>query len=119
MKKLLVCLAIAALLQGVSLQAQEVYNPTGLLWDPNSEQDLAGYKLYQKSADGIYAELGVCLKGITQFNFTSATPHPDGAYCWVATAYDEAGNESAYSNEVCAAFDSGAPAPPTGCVTIP
>ena len=119
MKRLLIVLAVFALLQGVSLQAQEAYNPSRVQWNANTEADLAGYKLYERTAIGTYAELAVCTKDTTSFLFTPATPHQDGEYRWVLTAYDLAGNESGYSNEASASFDSGAPAPPTGCVTIP
>jgi len=111
-----IVLAILGLLQGVTLgQAQETYNPVGLEWDANTEADLAGYRVYEKTAVGTYGELGVCTAVTTELAFTAATPHPDGAYSWVITAYDDAGNESGYSNEVSAVFDSGPPAPPTGC----
>ena len=120
MKRLIVLTAVLALLQGVSIQAQETeYNPIGVQWDANSEADLAGYKVYEKTVTGAYAELAVCTPDTTEVNFTAATPHPDGTYVWVVTAFDLAGNESGYSNEATASFDSGAPTPPTGCVTIP
>ena len=119
MTRLIVLAVVAVLLQGVAIQAQEGYNPVGLRWDPNSESDLAGYKIYEKTASGAYEELAICVAPTTEVMFGPATPHPDGGYCWVATAYDVAGNESGYSDEVCAIFDAGAPAAPTGCVTIP
>jgi len=105
---------------GVSFAQQSgVVNPIGIQWNANTESDLAGYKVYQKVSGGTYSELGVCPKDVTQLLFTSETPHPDGAYSWVSTAFDEAGNESGYSNEVTASFNTSAPAPPTGCIAIP
>ena len=119
MTRLIVLAVVAVLLQGISIQAQEAYNPTGVKWDANTESDLAGYRLYEKAEDGAYEELATCIKGTTALMFSSATPHTDGVYGWVVTAYDGAGNESGYSNEVTAVFDAGAPAPPTGCACIP
>jgi fibronectin type 3 domain-containing protein len=116
-KRTLIIMAVTALLQGVTIGAQEAYNPSGVAWDANTEADLAGYRVYEKSGSTAYEELGVCTAATTELTFGAATPHPDGSYSWVVTAYDEAGNESGYSNEVSAVFDSGPPAPPTGCRT--
>lgn len=82
---------------------------TNLAWDANTEADLAGYKLYQKVGTGAYAYVKTIPKG----TLTTATADlPDGAYCWVLTATDTAGNESGYSNEVCRTIDTAAPAAP-------
>lgn len=122
MKKALILLAVLVLLQGVTVGAQEeeVYNPEGVTWNANSEADLAGYTLYEgTTAGGPYTPLHTILAPATEFSFTAATPHPDGKFYWVCTAYDLAGNESGYSNEATASFDTGPPAPPTGCTPMP
>ena len=66
-------------------------------WDPNSESDLAGYRIYYGTQSGSYntnVDVGnatsVEIKGL-QTNTT---------YYFVATAYDVAGNESTFSQEV-------------------
>jgi hypothetical protein len=68
-----------------------------LQWNPNTEEDLAGYKLYY---------------GNTSKTYNVITPIPDktaitfsvelnpGTYFFALTAYDLASNESGYSNEV-------------------
>lgn len=87
-----------------------------LKWTPNTENDLAGYKIYRSAqAGGPYAQVGsdvacgpndpACCEFVDQ-------GIPDGTYYWVATAFDMSGNESGYSNEVTDMLDSIAPAPP-------
>jgi len=68
-----------------------------LAWDPNTESDLAGYKIYYGTASGRYtAHLDV--HTVTTSTVTGLT---DGQlYFFAAPAYDAAGNESGYSNEV-------------------
>jgi fibronectin type 3 domain-containing protein len=70
-----------------------------LTWNANTESDLAGYKVYRATASGGYGAPIATLQG----NVTSyaATGLQSGTtYFFVITAYDDAGNESAYSNEV-------------------
>ncbi len=70
-----------------------------LTWNANTESDLAGYKIYRATAPGAYGAPIATLQG----NVTSyvATGLQVGTtYYFVVTAYDTAGNESAYSNEV-------------------
>ena len=87
----------------------------GFEWDPNSESDLAGYRLYQSAISGTY-NLGV---GNEVMDISAGTETctlvgvTDGQWYWVLTAYDSNGNESSVSNEVSKAVDETAPAPPT------
>ena len=70
-----------------------------LTWNANTESDLAGYKVYRATSSGGYGAPIATLQG----NVTSyvATGLQSGTtYFFVITAYDTAGNESAYSNEV-------------------
>ncbi len=70
-----------------------------LTWNANTEADLAGYKVYRGTSPGTYGAPIAMLQG----NVTSyvATGLQIGtSYYFVVTAYDTAGNESAYSNEV-------------------
>jgi hypothetical protein len=67
-----------------------------LVWNPNSEPDLAGYKVYQRT-DLTYGPPVAILGKVT----TYTTPIlPSGLTYWAVTAYDLAGNESAKSAEV-------------------
>lgn len=104
MKKIVLSLALVLALATAALAAI-----TNLAWDANTEADLVGYKLYQKVGLGPYA----LVKTLTKAELTTATANlPDGAYCWVLTAYDSYGNESGYSNEVCRTIDTFPPAAP-------
>jgi hypothetical protein len=68
-----------------------------LEWDPNSEPELAGYKIYWSTSSGHYTS------GKDVGKTTTATI--DGleegkTYYFVATAYDSQGTESDYSNQI-------------------
>ena len=87
-------------------------------WDANSEEDLAGYRLYQSIAPGQYTygsenAVGTITAGTETFTLTM---NVDGTFYWVLTAYDAAGNESGPSNEVTTDVNFKPPSPPTGCV---
>lgn len=88
-------------------------------WDPNSEETLAGYRMYQTITPGDYTygaehAIGDIPAGTETFTLSLAV---DGTFFWVATAYDTEGRESGPSNEVTAtvAFGPG-PVAPTGCI---
>ena len=68
-----------------------------LEWDPNTESNLAGYKLYVGTASGVYGRS--INAGLTT---TCAVNDLLGGhtYYFAATAYNTAGAESAKSNEV-------------------
>ena len=86
-------------------------------WTPNSEEDLAGYRMYQTATPGQYtfgAEHAIGDIPAGTETFTHAIEE-DGTFYWVATAYDTAGNESGPSNEVSADINFKPPAPPAGC----
>jgi fibronectin type 3 domain-containing protein len=73
-------------------------------WDPNSELDLAGYKVYcSPSETGPFGEVSARLL-LCPWYHAEATPM-DASYFKV-TAVDRAGNESAYS-QVVTVFISG------------
>jgi fibronectin type 3 domain-containing protein len=69
-----------------------------LSWSPNSESDLAGYKVYRSTSSGGYgAPIATLPAGTTQY--ISSGLAKGSTYFFVITAYDQAGNESSYSNE--------------------
>jgi hypothetical protein len=96
-----------------------------LAWDANSETDLAGYKIYYgNTAGGPYNASGssdgaspitVLLGSLMDPANPEFTVHglPDGTYYFVATAFDLAGLESGYSNQVSAQATTPPSAPPT------
>jgi hypothetical protein len=82
----------------LTLNAPTISSAT-LTWNANTDSDLAGYKIYRGTASGVYGAVLTTLQG----NATSyvATGLQSGTtYYFVVTAYDTAGNESPYSNEV-------------------
>lgn len=111
MKKLLTILAILAM-AGIA-QAATVQ----ITWNPNTEEDLAGYRLYVGQASGQYGE-PVDVGNVTG-HVMEITPEYGATYYFALTAYDTSGNESGYSAEAsCFIPDSGAPEKPTGLKAI-
>ena len=83
-------------------------------WKPNSESDLAGYKLYQSDTPsnyviGVDKPIAVIEAGTEIVTITDIS---DGQKYWVLTAYDTHNNESGLSNEVNALLDSTPPKAP-------
>ncbi|MEO5956720.1 MAG: fibronectin type III domain-containing protein, partial [Nitrospiraceae bacterium] len=76
------------------------YNQATLSWNANTEPDLAGYKVYQKtSLTGAYTSPIITIpKGTTTYTVTGLTAPT--TYYFVIKAYDTAGNESPFSPEV-------------------
>ena len=88
-------------------------------WDPNSEADLAGYRLFERQESGSYSYSNPKWEGAT--NLTPvylSSDWTDGVWYFVVRAFDTHGNESEDSNEVSLEIDNIAPAPPTGCATV-
>ena len=72
-----------------------------LTWKANSETDLAGYKVYRSTISGRYEQANVVemLRGnVTTYQVSGL--EFGKTYFFVVTAFDIAGNESGYSNEV-------------------
>ncbi len=78
-----------------------------LLWDANSETNLAGYKVYYGTASRTYSA-PVVLGKQTTYTLTGLAP---GTYYFAVTAYDTSGSESDFSNEVFRTIAAAA----TGC----
>jgi hypothetical protein len=95
-----------------------------LQWDANTEEDLAGYRLYQNrvSFDGKIEEGTKFIEEIPAGTETSKKiliTEP-GKYFWVVTSFDKAGNMSGPSNEATETYisDTTPPAPPQNNRTI-
>jgi hypothetical protein len=72
-----------------------------LAWNPNTEQDLAGYKIYYGTSSGAY-EVAV---NVGKWTSCTIDGFKEGrTYYLAATAYDVYGNESGFSNEVSYTF---------------
>ena len=71
-----------------------------LSWDANSEEDLAGYRIFYREAGQSYDYNDPLWEGsettCTAYNLDDMTTH-----CFVVRAFDTSGNESGDSNEVC------------------
>ena len=108
--EIVVCI-IVGIIASNALAAQAT-----LAWDPNTESDLAGYKVHYGTASGSYT-VHTDVHNVTSYTVTGLTAGQ--TYYFVATAYDASGNESGYSNPVSYAVptSNGAPttpATPTG-----
>ena len=68
-----------------------------LIWDPNSEPDLAGYKLHYGLASRSY---DTTIDVGNQTTYTITDLNVGETYYIAATAYNTSGLESGYSNEV-------------------
>jgi len=68
-----------------------------LSWAPNTDSDLAGYKVYMGTTSGLYGT-PVDVGNVTTYtagNLTAGT-----TYYFSVTAYDQSRNESIHSGEV-------------------
>lgn len=65
-------------------------------WEPNTEEDIAGYRIHFGTESGKY-ERKIDIKKVN--NYTLKSLANDTQYYITLTAYDMAGNESPYSTE--------------------
>ena len=74
-----------------------------VIWDRNTEDDLAGYKVYYGDSPKLYRSV-VDVGNVTEYRFRSLN---EGVTYYIAiTAYDTSDNESGKSNEACINFIS-------------
>jgi chitodextrinase len=80
------------------LSATNVYSAqVTIVWNPNNESDLAGYKVYYGNSSGSY-DGNIDAGNQTSYTLSSLV---EGATYYIAlTAYDISGNESSYSSEL-------------------
>jgi fibronectin type 3 domain-containing protein len=79
------------------LTTKGLSEPVTVVWDANNENDLAGYYIYVGETSRNYTGV-VDVGNQTEFTWVNLT---DGnTYYFAVTAYDYAGNESAFSDEV-------------------
>ncbi len=96
MRRLLtIWLIISVNLAGFALSG--VSGKITLAWDPNSEADLQGYKIYYGNSSRNYS---VVLDVGNVTSYTVRGLDESKTYYFAVTAYDTAGNESDYSEEV-------------------
>jgi len=68
-----------------------------LAWDANVEPTLAGYRLYMGNSSGVYST-SINVGNVTSVTVT--TLQAGRLYFFAVTAYDQAGIESGFSNEI-------------------
>jgi len=122
MKKILIILA-CLFLMGIACKAKQASALPGLkeyqcTWTANTETDLAGYYLYWRTASGSFSDTNrvQCAKTVTSQKLTGVVPTNT---ILALTAYDTAGNESAFSATVPFAADGSAPGSPAGLAVVP
>ena len=70
-----------------------------LTWNASTESDLAGYKVYRATSSGAYGGPVAIVQGNVT-SYLASGLQVGTTYFFVITAYDNAGNESAFSTEV-------------------
>ena len=73
-----------------------------LVWDPNTEDDLAGYNVYYGTRSRDY-DFVIDLGNTTHYTVTGL--EPETLYYFALTAYDTSWNESDFSAEISAVTD--------------
>jgi len=114
MKKLITIIAVIFFAGTAFAQTNVTFK-----WSPNSESDLAGYRIYMSDQSGVYTQNDVigdisCVPD-DEPCCTYVYEVEDGTWFFVATAYDTSFNESDYSNEITDTFitpDTTPPEPP-------
>lgn len=105
MKRFFLLSLLAFLVLSVPIAAQTVT----LQWDPNTETDLTGYKVYWGIVSSIYTS-SVTVGLVTTYTVTNLG---GGTYYFAVTALNTAGLESGYSNEVSTVIPIPPVAPPS------
>src|SRR2546422_7956024 len=85
-----------------------------LAWDPNTDPDLAGYKLYYGTSSGSYP-FSVDVGNVTSYTLSALLE--GRIYYFAATDYNLSLAESGFSNEVSKAIPD--VTPPTVSLTVP
>jgi len=73
---------------------------TTLAWDPNTDTDLAGYRVYRSEQSGVFAPPSNNSSLLTTTSFTDSTVQQGHTYYYAVTAVNTSGLESAYSSQV-------------------
>jgi len=94
--------AAAVLILALTAQAPAIT----VSWDPNTEEDLAGYRIHYGTAPGSYS--ASVTVGPAKTSHQLARLMPETTYYVAMTAYDGSGNESGYSDEAHATILAGA-----------
>ena len=106
MKKLLACLLLVQFLSvAPGLAAELIFG-----WTPNTENDLAGYRIHYGTKPGTYTDaVDVGLPIVKDGKVVATISPPYGSKYFACTAYAASGAESDYSNEVMEVIPPSAP----------
>ena len=85
---------------GLQAVANEAGHAIDLSWQPNSEADLAGYKVYRQVVGSNLAPVQISEGIEPAATFQDDKPVPGQRYAYSVSAVDHDGNESARSPEV-------------------
>ena len=107
MKRALIAAMLLSLIASVAFAETEVT----FTWSPRPESDLAGYRLYQGTASGVYAPEHI--EEVPVGTETVTIEVADGTYFWALTAFDQTGNEGLFSEEITRTYDTTPPGAPT------
>ncbi|WP_136526864.1 Ig-like domain-containing protein [Geomonas ferrireducens] len=108
--------AVVAAIMAMGMSSAASASSVSLQWDPSPDTNVVGYKLYYQADSATQPFQGpapIDVQSLT--NATISNLDPSHSYSFAVTAYDSAGDESAYSNVVTVAEMQ----PPTTTITYP
>ena len=105
--RLALFVAVAAIFSTATGAFAETRSVT-LSWDANSEPDIAGYRVYWGTSSGVYDQF----RDVSQNTASVSNLTVGGRYYFAVTAYNEAGLESGYSEEISVIVQSPDSTPP-------
>lgn len=110
LKALILSLALA-----FSVISAALAGSVTVLWDPNTEPDLAGYRVYYGTSSRNYSVM-IDVGNVTSCQINNLTQGV--RYFFAVTAYDTAGNESDFSEEVSTLILGDRTPPTVTCVQL-
>lgn len=93
-----ICFSLTLISLVISLAMTSISHGYSLSWDANTEEDLAGYRIYSITPSENY-HLIRDVGNVTKRNLSELYLNEDKDYRFVVTAYDKSGNESSPSSE--------------------
>jgi chitinase len=93
----ILCFQIAVCVIMGTVAAEALAADVTLAWNPNTESNLAGYRIHHGTANGSYS-VHIDVQNVTRYTVTGLTAGQ--TYYFAATAYNASGNESGYSSPV-------------------
>jgi hypothetical protein len=101
----------------ISFAVISISHGATLKWDANSEEDLAGYKIYYGASSIGYVSYDV--GNVTELELATLSLYENEVYWIAVTAHDTSGNESAPSSPLYYTVDEGIDPPNDNCPDTP